>query len=179
MERHLSDEMAMDVVENGPREPTRAHVAACAECGQKIEDLRTVLDAVRGAAVPEPPPEYFARLGREVGRRIDAEPSAAGWRAWLWVPALGVAGAAALFVAVPLGPAQGGRGSDPTLPAWTATAADEDIAMTALVGLEPTAEDVAVATGQVGIANEVAGLSEDESVALAGAVQTAILRGAL
>jgi hypothetical protein len=178
MERHLSDEMALDVVESGPREQTRAHVAACAECGQKIEDLRTALHAVRGAAAPEPPPEYFARLGREIGRRIDSEPSAAGWRAWLWVPALAVAGAAALYLAV-LPPAQSGPGADPTLPAWTATSADEDIVMTALVGLEPTAEDVAVATGQGGIANEVAGLSEDESVAVAGALQTAIRSGAL
>jgi hypothetical protein len=179
MTRHLSDEMALEAVDSGPRDEAKAHLAACAECELKVEELRSTLHAVRAFGVPEPPAEYFAALRREVRRRIDAEPAGGWWRTWLWLPVLATAGAMALIVALALAPAQRGRVAPPALPAWTAAPADEDVALTALRGLEPTPEDVAVATGQLGIANEVVSLSDEESADLAQAVRTEIRSGAL
>ncbi len=179
MTRHLSDEMALEAVDGVPGDEAKAHLAACAECDLRVEELRSTLHAVRGSGVPEPPAEYFAALRREVRRRIDAEPAGGRWRTWLWLPALASGGAMALIVALALAPAQGGRVAPPTLPAWTAAPVDEDVALTAVRGLGPTPEDVAVATGQLGIADEVVSLSDEESADLVQAVRTEIRSGAL
>jgi hypothetical protein len=178
MTRHLSDEMAVDLALGALPDASQAHLANCVDCGRKIEEMRETLDAVRADRMDEPSAEYFVAFRRHLGRRI-AESAEGRWRPLLWLPALAVAGAMALVLALAVGPGEGPRPSASLLPAWTPASADEGLAFTAVRGLEPTPEDVAVATGQLGIANEVAGLSDDESADLAQAVKTEIRSGAL
>jgi anti-sigma factor RsiW len=179
MTRHLSDEMALEAVDGGARDEAKAHLGACTQCELRVEELRSTLHALHGSGVPEPPAEYFTALRREVRRRIDAEPGGGWWRTWRWLPALATAGAMALIVALALAPGQRGRVAPATIPAWTAAPADEDVALTAVRGLGPTPEDVALATGQLGIADEVVSLSDEESADLVQAVRTEIRSGAL
>jgi len=43
MTRHPSEECLLAVAEGGGREADRAHVAACAECGSRVEEARASL----------------------------------------------------------------------------------------------------------------------------------------
>jgi hypothetical protein len=178
MPRHLSDAMIVDAVEGGGAAAAQEHVVSCSQCARKVADARSTLEGVRGTVVPEPPEEYFAALRREIGRRIDSEaPGRMGWERWLWLPALALGGAMALVLA--LGHVERAGAPAPTLPAWTAVPANEDLAMTALSGLGPSPEDVPYATGDAGLADEVAALSEEESVALVQALRAEMRSGAL
>ena len=75
-----------------------AHLARCAECRQRLEDLRTISDALAGIRRVDAPPAgewagFMRRLDEATGA---AAPPRGAMRAW--VPALAVAAAVAILV---------------------------------------------------------------------------------
>jgi anti-sigma factor RsiW len=174
MSKHLQDHGLLDAVEGEGTEDAREHLRSCGECASKVEGLRHTLEAVRDAGAPEPPPEYWDALRRQIARRVqEGEPRRSSW---LWVPGLALA-AGALGVALVLPAAR--RATIQTLPAWSAIRADEDTVMTALRGLEPSGEDLESVGGTTSVVEEVASLSDEEGVELSRALRAEMKGGAL
>jgi hypothetical protein len=96
------------------------HLGSCRRCADEVEALRAALAAVRGVAVPEPPPTFWPALSRRIDVAI-AE-TAAGPPAWWWgrwrlsAPAAALAVVAAAYAA-------GGSGRSPHDRPWLGGAA--------------------------------------------------------
>jgi hypothetical protein len=175
MSRHLQDDALLDAVEHEGSESAREHLQSCGECASKVASLRHALEAVRGAVAPEPPPEYWGTLRRQIALRVqESEPRRLSW---MWVPGLALAaGVLALALALP----QGARRIPVrTVPAWSAVSPGEDTVMTALQGLGPSREDLAAVIGTTTVAEEVASLSDEERAELSQALRADMKGGAL
>jgi hypothetical protein len=173
MARHLSEVNLVDAAEDAASPDVAAHLQGCADCAARVGLLRSALVELGEGAVLEPSERRLADLRRAIGRRLDAQggPGASrAWQRWLWVPVAALGAAAVVMVAV--GPPAPTRQALRTLPAWTVPAENEDLAMTAVSGLDPSADDVAVVTGDGGVAEQVASLSDDETAALVQALRT-------
>jgi hypothetical protein len=95
---HLSDEQIVDAAEETPSMEIDAHLAACATCAAKVEDVRRLLHEVNAVEVPEPSPIFWQYFGRRVNEAIDTPARRQlRWR-WTW----GAAAAAAPFLVVAL-----------------------------------------------------------------------------
>lgn len=177
MSRHLQDEALLDMVEHAGSDEARGHLRACPECASRVADLRRTLEAVRDAGVPEPPPAYWGALRREIARQVGEGESSHAWTSVrFWAPGLALAGA--LGVALVMAPSTI-RAPHPTVPAWSAVPENEETVMTALQGLEPSSEDLASAAGAATIADEVAGLSDEERLELTQALRVEMKGGTL
>jgi len=178
MSSHLQDEALLDAVEHAGSDEARGHLRACPECASRVADLRRTLEAVRDAGVPEPPPAYWNTLRREIARQVGEGESPRTWaRVGLWAPGLALA-AGVLGVVLVMAPATS-RTPRPAVPAWSAVPENEEAVMTALQGLEPSSEDLASVAGAGSIADEVAGLSDEERLELAQALRVEMKGGTL
>jgi len=171
MSRHLSDELLLRLAQGEEAEAARGHVLACEPCAARVEEARAGLLLARRADVPEPSPLYWEAMRRRIGQRIAEEPRrSAGW-AWL-APVLAAA-AAILAVALTTGRDHAPAAlPPPTLPAWSALPPAEDDASLGVL------EGVAIADGDLGTLDEgrgvgafLAGLSDEESRALADSLR--------
>ena len=170
MPRHVADRELMDIVDGLGAPEARGHLAACGECQGRVEAARAGLRLAQAADVPEPPPLYWEAFRRQVERRITEEPRAR-W-SWRWTPAL--AAAAALVALVSFLPSRRSPPAAtpaPLLPAWSALPpAEEDGGLSVLQALASSPEDLAPVADCGGVADCVAGLSDEESRALAAAL---------
>jgi len=170
MTRHLSDEQVPDLAEGLGSPAEREHVAACAACTARVEEVRGVLALARRAEVPEPSPLYWEALRRNVGRRIDDErrgPRPA------WLPALAATAAVvvatiALTVGRPPAPAP----SAPPLPAWSALPpAADDVSLEVLEGFATADGSLGAIDEGRGVGAFLAGLSDEDYRTLADSLR--------
>ena len=169
---HLNDETFADAVLGRAETRDLEHLRACEACAKKLAEAEAGLAAARLDVVPEPPPLYWEALRRNVARRVAEEPRQPGRLAWL-VPLAAAATLAAVVIA--RGPM---RAPAPvasptaavTLPAWSALPPIEDDEAV------PLLEGALVSAGEIrwdeggGADVYLAGLSEDESSAVAEAL---------
>ena len=170
MTRHLSDEQVPDLAEGLGSPAEREHVAACAACTARVEEVRGVLALARRAEVPEPSPLYWEALRRNVGRRIDEErrgPRPA------WLPALAATAAVvvatiALTVGRPPAPAP----SASPLPAWSALPpAADDVSLEVLEGFATADGSLGAIDEGRGVGAFLAGLSDEDYRTLADSLR--------
>jgi hypothetical protein len=168
---HLTEESLLDLVFGKGDEGARRHAEECAACRARVADAQEALRAAEHADVPEPSPLYWEAFRRQVGRRIEEEPAARP-ALWRFVPAF-----AALAATLAIGLALLARSSgpvpspatQPTLPAWSPLpAADEDVGLTLIEALAPSADAASVsALAECPVEECLAGLSNEESRAVA------------
>lgn len=162
MSAHLSDEAAAALASGEGGRAEREHASACEACASRVRDSRELVEALGRADVPEPSPLYWESLRGSVRRRIAEERRDRS----LWTLVVPLAAAAAL-VATFWSPARRPEATAPALPAWSPLpAADEDEGLRVLEGLALAAED-ADWDAPAGLAPYLAGLSDEESRALA------------
>jgi hypothetical protein len=176
---HASDAALMDVLDGTAGDRVLSHVSGCTRCRARVEEARGALVWAEQVAVPEPIPSYWDVFRRQVARRI-AETPAAPSRRPLWAAAA-VAGAvlAAVLTVVPRqAPRPAESIAGPALPAWSPLPpADED---PGLVLLEQAAPGMAGSTAGAecaGVAECVAGLTDEESGELADALRQQLSNG--
>jgi len=174
MTRHPSDESLLDLAEGDGTAAGRAHVGACAACAARVEAARAGLALARRADIPEPSPLYWEAMRRNVGRRIAQEPRRL-WSAWL-APLAATAAVAVAAAALTIGrvPAPPRPAVEPPLPAWSALPPAEDDASLAVIEGLATAEGGLSAMDEGrGVGAFLAGLSEEDSRALAESLRGA------
>ncbi len=166
----------MDAAAGSTRAGVQEHVDGCETCRARVDDIRAALTAAVEADVPEPSPLYWDAFRRQVSRRID-EDGRRSSRAWR-VPALGALAAAVLVAAIasrPLLPRRGepsGPADAATLPAWDPMPdAAEDGGLRLLGALGPSPEELRGSSECEAIADCLSGLSEEETRALAAALE--------
>ena len=173
MTRHLSDESLLRLVQGDGGEAERAHLSACGRCAGRVEEARAGLTLARRADVPEPSPLYWEAMRRSVERRIAEEPRRSP--RWARLAPLLATAAALAVVALAIGRSHAPAVlPGPTLPAWSALPPAEDDASLDVL------EGVAIADGDLGTLDEgrgvsafLAGLSDEESGALADSLREA------
>lgn len=162
--RHLGDDRLMDAVEGLATRVEREHASTCAACAQRIDEAKEGLALARPAEMPEPSPLYWEAFRRQVNRRLDDHPG----RGWWWRLGPALAAAALLVLMPPL------RTPDPpveTTAPWSALP-DEDAGLTVLVGVASSGVDLGPVRGDVGLTEDLAELSDEDSQALARALRT-------
>jgi hypothetical protein len=147
----------------------QAHVDACSTCASQLDEARAGLALALRAEVPEPSPLYWESLRRSVGRRIADEPRR-GQR-WRWLLPLATATAVAAL-ALSVGHAPRHPATPVTragvVPAWSALPpAERDEALTVLEGLAVADTSLASWDEGRGLGSFLAGLTDEESQALA------------
>jgi hypothetical protein len=174
---HVTDAALMDVVEGTATGRVLAHVTSCARCRSRVDEARGALAWAAPATVPEPVPSYWEVLRRHVARRLEESPApAVRSRRPIWAAA--AVGGAALAVVLAVGPGQAPREAETVavaaLPAWTplpSTVADP--------GLPAIEEAAPAALDCAGVADCLAGLTEEESADLAEALRDQIGHGGI
>jgi hypothetical protein len=176
---HVSDETLMDVVEGAAGDRALGHVAGCARCRVRVDEARFALGLTIRAALPEPAPMYWEVMRRRVTQRLSEAPPARSRRP-LWAAAA-VAGAAMVVLATGVRvrpPVEPPLHATATLPAWSALpSADQDPGLPVLENIAPTMAAAASSVDCPDLADCVAGLSDDESRALAEALREKIAQG--
>ncbi len=167
MSWHLPDERIIDAMDGLATPSERDHAASCAACRARIEEAAQGLEVARGADMPEPSPPYWDAFRRQVSRRVVVEGRISWW--WRLGPAL--AAAAALIVLVPAL-----RAPVPATPRvlspWAALpAAEDDSGLSVLAGVAGSGVDLVAVREGSGLAEELAGLSDEDSQALAEALR--------
>jgi hypothetical protein len=172
MGEHVRDDELMDAAERTASVAVRRHVDACAACRERVAEAAAGWEAARLADVPEPSPLYWESFRRQLGRRVGAERR---WPLAGWTPAL--AAAAVLAVGIGLLARAPGRDLSATpLPAWTASLpADEEAGLARLSADAVDADEMAV--GCNGITTCLAGLTDEEAMALADALSQELEQG--
>jgi len=178
MSAHPKDDTLMDLADGGGSPDARRHVEQCASCEARVAEARAMAELSQRVEVPEPPAFYWATFRNNVRRRIAEERPRAAWRGWLLpLTALSVAAALALvshlpqsWVSAPQVAGVPSAAPGPPLLAWSPLPpADEDDGLAVLEGL--------AASGGVdwdegrGLGSFLAGLSDEDSVALAHALR--------
>ena len=186
MSAHPKEETLMDLAEGGGSPAARQHVARCASCTARLAEVRATAELARGVDVPEPPAMFWSAFQHDVRRRIADERPRAAWRAW-WFPLTAVPLAAALALVVyrppsweqaPEAPVVPALASARPLPAWSPLPpAEEDDGMPVLEGLAVSGS-VDWDEGR-GLGAYLAGLSEEDSAALARALRDGSGEGVL
>jgi Putative zinc-finger len=99
---HILDETLSALVDNqlGPdaAQSARVHLAACSECQQRLDELRSVVALLRALPVVEPPRDF--RLGP---RLVVAPPNVVRLRRWYTAARASAASLAAVFVVLSAG----------------------------------------------------------------------------
>jgi len=171
MAGHLSEARLVEALEGLEDAASRAHLHECGTCAARVREMEETVRLASDAEVPEPSPLYWETFRQQVERRIDEEPPRAGWSRF-WVPGLAVAVVASLAIVI-LVPPSHPPAAIPVhaLPAWSALPEDDDAAMGVLQSLGPSEEDVESSEGVQGVADRIAGLSDDETRRLAEALR--------
>ncbi len=177
MTTHLNEIDIIDALDGAAPASASAHLQGCGACRERLDDLTACLQLARSADVPEPPGMYWEAFRRQVGRRLDT-PAPSPWRRFGFLGAL--AAAAVLVVAVvnrpveppaaPLAPVAG-------IPAWTPLPPADDDPGLAVLGALPVADNGAAEAQCVGLGDCLNSLSDDESAALAPALEAALKGG--
>lgn len=111
--RHPGDEDLLTLHWDGGRR-TAAHVAACAACSARLEELRAALRSAEASPVPERGDSYGRELWARLEPRLPGRPGGLGLAALFAPRALGLAAAfAAVVVAAFLAGRLAGRGTAP------------------------------------------------------------------
>lgn len=162
MSGHLSDARLVEALDGLEDAASKAHLQGCGACAARVRDLERTARLASDAEVPEPSPLYWETFREQVGRRLEEEPTRAGWSRF-WVPGLAAAVLASLAIVsfIPSRPPVATPA--PALPAWSALPEGDDAAMSVLQSLDPSEEDVEYSEGIQGIADRIASLSDDES----------------
>ena len=79
------------------RDAARRHLAACERCREELALIGEVLGMVASSAEAQPPEGFERVMWARVCARLEAGP-ARGWRTWVTVPRLAVAGVALTLV---------------------------------------------------------------------------------
>jgi len=174
MGQHVRDDELMDAAEGTASVAARRHVEACAPCRERVAEAAAGWEAARIADVPEPSPLYWEAFRRQLGHRVGAERR---WRRAAWTPALAAAAALAVGIGFLTRAPEPARPAD-ALPAWTASlpAGDDDSGLARLGALASVDADE-VAAGCSGITRCLAGLSDEETMALADALSQELGQG--
>jgi hypothetical protein len=169
MTGHLKDAALLDLFEGRGGESEARHLAECPACRERVAEAGAGLKLALEAEVPEPSPLYWESLRRQLGRRLEEEPRQR--RAW-FVPAL-VSVAAALLLVVGLlarGP-QPSASPAPALPAWSPLPERaDDVGVLVIQALAGGEDDLSLLAPCRGL-QCLDGLSDEESRALAVALQ--------
>jgi hypothetical protein len=82
--KHLSEEQLIGYQdgETSGREDFRAHIASCAECKARLEQLTEMLAAFEALPVPEPAEDYGRRVWQQIAPRLE-EKRSQWWHAFL------------------------------------------------------------------------------------------------
>jgi hypothetical protein len=169
MTTHVTDETLVDLALGAGAAEAREHAAGCAACARRVEELREALELASGAEVPEPAAFYWQALRQGVSQRIANERHLAR-RFAVFVPLTAAAAVAAVLLAGHAVPRR--QPAAPALQAWSALPAEEnDSALQVLEGLAIADGGISDWEPQSGLAAYVAGLTEDESRALAAALR--------
>jgi len=163
MTAHVADESVLDLALGSGAASDRAHLGPCEACARRVEEARAALDLARRAEVPEPSPLYWEALRSGVSRRIaEDKPRSASWAILL---PLAAAIVAVLFSAPSTRPP---IGVEPTLAAWSPLpAAEDDAGLRVLEGLALASGVFPEWDEPSGLGAYLAGLTDDESRALA------------
>jgi len=174
MSRHLSDESLLRLAQGGGASAERAHAGECGRCAERVEAARAGLALARRADVPEPSPLYWEAMRRSVERRIAQEPQPRS-RGWAWLAPLAATAAVLAVVVLTTGRTHApARLPVPTLPAWSALPpAEEDVSLEVLEGLTVADGDLGTLDEGRGVGAFLAGLSDEESRALADSLREA------
>ena len=176
---HPSPGELMDVLDGAPDHGLRAHVAGCAACRARLDEARQGLRLAADAEIPDPPPVYWEAFGRKLAGRLENEPTT--WQRRRMAPALVAAAVCVMIVGTLLlgrRPKPTPTPHDTSLPQWSALPAGEDAGLMVLQAMDPTDEELGAAAGCLGVAECLAGLSEEESGALAEALRDDLAGGA-
>ncbi len=178
MSAHPKEETLLDLIDGGGPPEARRHVTQCAACAARVAEARTVVELSQRVEVPEPPEFFWAAFRHNVRRRIAEERPRAAWRGWL-LPLTAVSVLAALAMVADRPPAWvqapqvagvPSAAPDRLLPAWSPLPpADEDEGLPVLEGL--AASGVVEWDEGRGLGSYLAGLSEEDSAALARALR--------
>jgi hypothetical protein len=179
MWRHVSDQTLMDVVEGAADDRALVHVTGCERCRERVDEARSALGLTARAGLPEPAPIFWDVMRRRIAQRLAAVPPARSRRP-LWAAAA-VAGAAMVALATGLGirpTVERPLRATSALPAWSALPpADQDPGLPVLENIAPTMASTSTSVECPDLAECVAGLSDDESRALADALREKIAQG--
>lgn len=94
---HLTSDELIDAMEGMLTPERQAHLSACAECQQQVDDLASVLNDAKQSSVPEPSPLFWHHFSARVNEAIDVD-AAGAWPAWLHWRTLLPLGAMAMVV---------------------------------------------------------------------------------
>lgn len=72
---HLSSDEIIDVVDGTSSDARTAHVEACAQCRQQVDELRRVMAMAREDRVPEPSPLFWDHFSERVRRAVAGQPA--------------------------------------------------------------------------------------------------------
>jgi hypothetical protein len=176
---HLNDETFADALLGRAEPRALEHLRECGACAERLAEAEAGLAAARRDVMPEPPPLYWEALRRNVARRVAEEPGAPSRLGWL-VPLAAAAALTAVVIArTPLrtpAPFASPRAAI-ALPAWSALPPlEDDDAVPLLEGALVSAGAGSWDEGG-GVEAYLAGLSEDESSAVAEALVRSARRG--
>jgi hypothetical protein len=91
MTNHFRPEEFVEALDGALAPELQAHLEACGECRQELEQLRSLVGDVRGVDAPEPSPLFWDHFSARVKQATLAEPvpaAAAWWREWLGLAGL-------------------------------------------------------------------------------------------
>jgi len=165
MTGHLSEESVVEMASGEGDPAAREHAASCPECSGRVHDCRASLALLQQTEIPEPAPLYWESLRSGVRQKIAEDKR----RVSAWTLLVPLAAAAALVLVIWNGPTKPAPVvAAPSLPAWSPLpAAEDDEGLRVLEGVALSAEGEADLEAPAGLAPYLAGLSEEESRALA------------
>lgn len=80
---HLNDAQIVEAVDGRVDPAAAAHLAGCRTCGDRVSELRSMLQSVASVDVPEPSPLFWDHFPARVSRAIEAAPQRGGGGGWL------------------------------------------------------------------------------------------------
>jgi hypothetical protein len=89
MTSHVTPEQMIDIADGLRHESELPHLASCAECRRRLEDVRRTMAAAASVEVPEPSPLFWDHLSARVAERIassqeEQQRSLSWWAGWNW-----------------------------------------------------------------------------------------------
>lgn len=161
---HLTDQSVAELATGEGRARELEHAAGCESCARRVQESRDAIELLRRADVPEPSALYWEALRRGVRQRIAEDKR----RVSVWTMLVPLAAAAALVSVLWSGSSKPPAAPTPSLPAWSPLpVAEEDEGLRVLEGLALTADGAIDWDEPAGLDAYVAGLTDEESTALA------------
>ena len=165
MTGHLSEESVVDMASDEGDPGASEHLLACPECAARVHECRSSLALLEQTEIPEPSPLYWEALRSGVKQKIAQDKR----RVSAWTMLVPLAAAAALLLVIWGGPTKPAPVTAPlSLPSWSPLpAAEDDEGLRVLEGVALGAQGEADLEAPAGLAPYLAGLTDEESRALA------------